>query len=52
LSKQAESLCPPAITGNSFGRSSPNSGEAMRASRTRIQLTLPRRVLISPLWQT
>ena len=30
--------------------SSPNSGEASCSSRARIQLRLPRSVLISPLW--
>ncbi len=41
---------PSPITGSTFGRSSPNSSDASCDSRARIQLTLPRSVLISPLW--
>ncbi|WDT80092.1 MAG: hypothetical protein MPW14_23785 [Candidatus Manganitrophus sp.] len=52
LSKQAESVWSSPMIGKSFSRSSPNSSEERRPSRARIQLTLPRRVLISPLWPT
>ena len=45
----AESDPPGRTTGSTFGRSSPNSSEASCDSRARIQLTLPRSVLISPL---
>ena len=51
LSKIAESLPFSFATGSSFWRSSPNSSESSCDSRARIQLTLPRSVLISPLWQ-
>ena len=37
------------MTGSTFGRSSPKSSDASCDSRARIQLTLPRSVLISPL---
>ncbi len=50
LSKVAESDPPGRTIGRIFGRSSPNSSEASCDSRARIQLTLPRSVLISPLW--
>ena len=43
--------CPPVWPpGSSLARSSPNSSEAKSAWRAFIQLILPRRVLISPLW--
>ena len=41
---------PGRTTGSTFCRSSPKSSEASCDSRARIQLTLPRSVLISPLW--
>jgi hypothetical protein len=50
LSKVAESEPAGRTIGNTFCRSSPNSSEASCDSRARIQLTLPRSVLISPLW--
>ena len=50
LSNVAESEPPWRTTGISFCRSLPNSSEASCDSRARIQLTLPRSVLISPLW--
>ena len=50
LSKVAESEPPGRTTGRTFARSSPNSSDASCDSRARIQLTLPRSVLISPLW--
>ena len=50
LSKLAESDPPGRTTGSTFCRSSPKSSEASCDSRARIQLTLPRSVLISPLW--
>ena len=50
LSNVAESEPPARTTGRIFGRSSPNSSEASCDSRARIQFTLPRSVLISPLW--
>ena len=50
LSKTAESLPPSTTIGTIFLRSSPRTAEWHRASRARIQLMLPRRVLISPLW--
>jgi hypothetical protein len=40
------------MTGRILARSSPKRAEAKRLSRACIQLMLPRRVLISPLWQT
>ena len=49
-SKAAESETPSSISGRQSARSSPNSSEESTASRARIQLTLPRTVLISPLW--
>src|SRR5579883_1978216 len=52
LSNIAESLPPGRMTGSSFFTSSPNSGDSSSCSRACIQLTLPRRVLISPLWAT
>src|SRR5687767_821611 len=52
LSKQAESD-PPSITiGNNFFKSSSKSSDLQSASRARIQLILPRSVLISPLCAT
>ena len=50
LSNVAESEPPGRTTGSTFAMSSPNSAEASCDSRARIQLTLPRSVLISPLW--
>ena len=50
LSSVAESEPPLRTTGSTFSRSSPNSSEASWDSRARIQLTLPRSVLTSPLW--
>ncbi len=50
LSKFAESEPPARTTGSTFRRSAPKSAEASWLSRARIQLTLPRSVLISPLW--
>ncbi len=51
LSNVAESEPPGRTIGSSFARSSsPNSSDASCDSRARIQLTLPRSVLISPLW--
>ncbi len=50
LSSVAESEPPGRTIGSTFCRSSPNSSEASCDSRARIQLTLPRSVLISPLW--
>ena len=50
LSNVAESEPPGRMIGSTFGRSSPNSSDASCDSRARIQLTLPRSVLISPLW--
>ena len=52
LSSMAESLPPGVMMGNSFFMSSPKSGEASTDCRAYIQFTLPRSVLISPLWQT
>ena len=49
LSKTAESLPPSTTIGTIFLRSSPSSAEWQSGSRARIQLILPRRVLISPL---
>ena len=50
LSNVAESDPPGRTTGSTFDRSSPNSSDASCDSRARIQFTLPRSVLISPLW--
>jgi hypothetical protein len=50
LSNVAESDPPGRTTGSTFCRSSPKSSLASWDSRARIQLTLPRNVLISPLW--
>jgi hypothetical protein len=50
LSNIAESLPVSLTTGLTFSMSSPKSGEASTLSRAPIQLTLPRKVLISPLW--
>src|ERR1017187_3189462 len=52
LSSEAESLPPGIITGYSFSICSPYSGLSSSDWRAFIQLTLPRMVLISPLWQT
>jgi hypothetical protein len=46
----AESLPVSRTTGSSLARSSPNRSLASVLVRARIQLTLPRSVLISPLW--
>ncbi len=46
----AESDPPGETIGRTLARSSPNASEASCDSRARIQLTLPRSVLISPLW--
>ena len=50
LSNIAESEPFGFTTGTIFLMSAPKSGEASRGSRAFIQFTLPRRVLISPLW--
>ncbi len=50
LSKVAESDSPSRVTGRTFHSSSPKREERQSASRARIQLMFPRRVLISPLW--
>ena len=52
LSKVAVSLPPGRITGRIFARSSPRTFDCSRPSRARIQLALPRSVLISPLCAT
>jgi hypothetical protein len=52
LSSVAVSEPPGWTTGSTFRRSSPKSSEASCDSRAAIQLTLPRSVLISPLWAT
>ena len=49
-SSEAESEMSSRRSGWIFSMSSPNSGEASWSSRARIQLRLPRSVLISPLW--
>ena len=49
LSKLPESLVPGSQIGNSFETSS-KTGDANIAWRATIQFTLPRSVLISPLW--
>ena len=49
LSNMAVSLPPSRITGSTFFRSSPSSSLSSSPSRARIQLMLPRSVLISPL---
>ncbi len=49
LSNVAESEPPGRTTGSTLHRSSPKSSDASCDSRARIQLTLPRSVLISPL---
>ena len=51
LSKLSESLPPSVMIGSSFLMSSPNLSETNWFWRARIQLRLPRKVLISPLWQ-
>ena len=51
LSSEPVSLPPGRITGKIFSISSPNWSDASTDSRAFIQLTLPRTVLISPLWQ-
>ncbi len=50
LSNMAESLPSGSITGMILAISAPNNSEANRLWRACIQLMLPRRVLISPLW--
>ena len=50
LSKLAESEPAGSINGKSLGRSAPHRAEEKVDSRAVIQLTLPRSVLISPLW--
>jgi hypothetical protein len=50
LSNVAESDRPSRVTGRTFFRSSPSAAYRHSASRAFIQLMLPRRVLISPLW--
>ena len=52
LSKLAVSLPPGRMTGSTLPRSSPNTLDWSRPSRARIQLMLPRSVLISPLCAT
>ena len=52
LSKVAVSLSPSRVTGSTLRRSSPRASERHSASRARIQLMLPRSVLISPLCAT
>ena len=52
LSKVAESDSPSRVTGSTFHSSSPKTLERHSASRARIQLMLPRSVLISPLCAT
>ena len=49
LSKIAVSLPPSRMIGRIFFKSSPKTSDASSPSRARIQLMLPRRVLISPL---
>ena len=49
LSSDAESDCPSLISGSTFFKSSPNSGDSRHGSRIRNALRLPRSVLISPL---
>ena len=49
LSKVAVSLPPSRMTGRIFCKSSPSTADRSSPSRARIQLMLPRRVLISPL---
>ena len=49
-SKAAESELPSGISGRQRSRSWPKRFECSAASRARIQLKLPARVLISPLW--
>jgi len=51
LSNIAESLPPGVITGITLWMSSPSSDEAKTDWRACSQFTLPRSVLISPLWQ-
>ena len=49
LSRQAESLPRSSMIGSSFLMSAPNRSDSSSDWRERIQLRLPRRVLISPL---
>ena len=49
-SNAAESELPTGIAGSVRATSSPSGPAASRASRARIQLTLPSSVLNSPLW--
>jgi hypothetical protein len=51
-SRLAESLLSMLTMGSSSSKRSPQQGWAKSASRARIQLMLPTRVLISPLWPT
>jgi hypothetical protein len=50
LSNMAESDPSVSTTGRRRFKSSPKTGDSSRAWRACIQLMLPRRVLISPLW--
>jgi hypothetical protein len=50
LSRAAESEPPAWMTGLTVASSAPKASAVMRISWLRIQLALPRRVLISPLW--
>src|SRR5215213_6279178 len=52
LSSVAESEPDSVRMGNSFSSSSPKTSLRREPYRARIQLRLPRRVLISPLWAT
>jgi hypothetical protein len=51
LSRIAESEPSVSTAGSTFCRSSPKSDERNIDCRAWIQLTLPRSVLISPLWE-
>ena len=51
LSNIAESDPSVSMTGRTFLRSSPNSFDENILCRACIQLTFPRSVLISPLWE-
>ena len=50
LSMQAVSLAPGVIMGGILAMSAPNIGDSNWVSLACIQLMLPLRVLISPLW--
>ncbi|MNC95183.1 hypothetical protein D3C83_122380 [compost metagenome] len=52
LSNIAESEPLGLMMGRILAMSSPKASDSKRASRACIQLMLPRRVLISPLWAT